>query len=546
MSAHGHKHGLHGGIPLDAHAANRFSICNVQTGLFPTGNKQATSSSAAEARSESAIAINPLDTRNFVGASKKFIDPSIYLFKLGPVYTFDAGSTWHESTLPMHHDWDGMTDPTVAFDHFGNAFLVGEPLTFDMAKAHTGADITGHGMYVYRSQDGGKTWNDPIELTTATSDDKQWVICDNNPGSPHYGNVYVVWAAWGPLRFCRSTDHGAHWHGKGQDPPGTSLVSFAFAPELSVSADGTLHILWHNDGGTTVQYLRSTDGGQSFSQVQTVVQGVVSLRGNLPETHGWPHFENGTFRVMTLATSCVAPDGVLVVAWDDMREGRSRIYYRRSTDGGSTWDGPASGQPLLPQVTYGDTHCFHPQIVATGTGVVGCAYYTFGPKPGGQFLIDVQLAASWDDAASFPWFVTVTDHPWDPALDAPKSHGDPAVDFIGEYFGLDADEEDFALLWTDTRTGVQELFSDVVRTKKITCPHIPELVGDILFGVTQDGGGVIVVGGKIIHIPPRGPLVEALRALAELDAASGDDVEALRKQAAAALRAAAEEVAGQR
>jgi hypothetical protein len=198
-----------------------------------------------------------------------------------------------------------------------------------------------------------------------------------------------------------------------------------------------------------------------------------------------------------------------------------------------------SGRPLLPQVTFGDTHCFHPQIVATKTGVVGCAFYTFGPKPGSKHLIDVQLAASWDDGASFPWFITVTDHPWDPLLDAPKSHGDPDVDFIGEYFGLDADEEDFALLWTDTRTGVQELFSDIVRTKRITSPHIPELVGDILFGVTQDGGGLIIVGGKVIPVPPREPLVKALEALADLNEASKDDAAAKQKEAAAALRAAA-------
>lgn len=31
------------------------------------------------------------------------------------------------------------------------------------------------------------------------------------------------------------------------------------------------------------------------------------------------------------------------------------------------------------------------------------------------------------------------------------------------------------------------------------------IVAQILFGVTQDGGGVEIVGGKLIHVPPRGP-----------------------------------------
>lgn len=525
---------------------NRFGLDTVQTGLFPGQDRKATSSSALESRSESVIAINPLNELNMVGASKKFIDPAKYHFKLGPIYTFDGGQTWHESTLPLEQGWDGMTDPTVAFDTFGHAFLVGEPLKFDPD------DIEGLGMAVYRSSDGGVTWEQPFRLTTTTSDDKQWVLCDNNPGSPHCGNVYVTWAANSPLRFARSTDHGATWKGKGNDPPGTTLTGYAFAPDISISSDGTLHILWHNDGSNSIQYLRSTDGGVSFEPIKQVVTGVVSLRGHLPITNGWPHFDGGKFRVLTLVTSCTAPGGRLIVAWADMREGRSRIYYRRSNDKGITWDGPASGQPLLPNVNYGDFECFHPQIACTtATGVVGCSFYVFGkwrliPSArqerrrargsvvGAEILdqtyrIHVQIAGSWDLGKTFPQFVTVTDSPWDPLVNPPFSHGDPQVHFIGEYFGLDAGDEDFAVLWTDTRTGVQELFSDVIGTKRIKHRHIPELVADILIGVAEDGGGWIVIGGKLYKVPPRGPLVRLLEALSEDNALETADLKAIQK-----------------
>jgi hypothetical protein len=506
-----------GGIDLhDLFARlNRYGLWNVEVGLFPTGNVRATNSAPNEARSESCIAINRKDSSNLVGASKKFIDPAIYLHKLGPIYTFDGGDTWHESTLPMQPGWDGMTDPTVAYDRHGHAFLVGEPETFDHTKVGTSGDVTGHGMYVYRTSDGGKTWEQPKQLTTDTTDDKQWVVCDTHPSSPHYGNVYVAWGAAEPLKFARSTDHGVTWTGRGADPPGSLLVPFSYAPDLSVSADGTLHIMWHNEGGTTINYIRSTDGGNTFEPQQTIVSGLTSLRNGLPITDGWPHFDHGKFRVITIATSCAGSGGVVVVAWADIREGRSRIYYRRSLDHGATWEGPASGQPLLPTVSFGDTHCFHPQIQANGTGVIGCAYYTFGLEAG-QYLINVQLAASWDDAATFSDFVTVTEQGWDPLLHPPFSHGDPNVHFIGEYFGLDADHEDFALLWTDTRTGYQELWSDVVRTKRVQShgPRIPELAATIIAGVVQDGGGWIIVGGKLIRVPPRGPVFEALIELA--------------------------------
>ena len=269
----------------DLHS-NRFGLDTVLTGLFPGKDKRATtSSSPLEARSESAIAINPLNELNMVGASKKFFDPDNYKFILAPIYTFDGGQTWHESTLPMHDDWNGMSDPTVAFDSFNHAFLVGEPIHYPTTPLH------GLGMVVYRSSDCGVTWEQPIQLHLDSYDDKQWVQCDNNPDSPHYGNVYVAWAAHTALHFARSTDHGENWTGRGNDPPGATIAGTnAFAPDISISADGTLHMFWHMDGGSTIQYLRSTDGGASFEPLKEIVTGVHSLRGNLPISWGLSAF----------------------------------------------------------------------------------------------------------------------------------------------------------------------------------------------------------------------------------------------------------------
>ncbi len=479
-------------------------IATITYGLFPSSTHQATSSAPNQSRSESAVAIDVQQPDRIVGASKKFTEPANYRFGVAPVYTADSGVTWHESTLPMKQGWDGMTDPTVAFDAFGNAFLVGEPLKF-------GTGLTGLGMVVYRSTDGGKTWEQPKTLTVDTEDDKQWVQCDNNPSSPHFGNVYVVFGANGPLRFSRSLDHGNTWKGKGSDPPGTDLVESAFAPDIAISPDGTLHLFWHPDGEADIRYLRSTDGGETFEPVKVVAQGISSLRNHLPEQDGWTHFEHGKFRVITIVTSCAGSGDEVVVAWADMREGRSRVYYRRSHDKGLTWEGPASGQPLLPGSSYGDANCFHPQIACTGTGVVGCTFYVFGKAPDGRYLIDVELAASWNVGTTFDPAITVSDQGWDPLVNAPKSHGVAAVDFIGDYFGLDASDHAFALLWTDTRTGVQELRSAVVDTEHVNFKRIPLEGVTIVVGVIQDGGGWVIIGGKLVRVPPRSPLIRLLR-----------------------------------
>ena len=443
-------------------ASNRVSLRNGHSGLFRTGNRKATAGTTSQPRSESCIAVNPNNAQNLIGVSKKFTDPAAYLFKIGVIYTFDGGDTWTEADLPVDPAWDCLTDPWVAFDHLGNAFLVVEPDRFHPDKQHSVDSLDAFGMYVYRSQDGGRSWEQPKLLDADSRDDKQCVACDDNPQSPFYGNVYVVWGAFAPLKFARSTDHGESWQGQAGGQVGEiAHVDPTYAPELSISSDGTLHILWHVPGSAAIYYVRSTDGGNSFERPKRVVEGVHSLSGHLPTVGGFPQFPGANFRVLTMVTDCVSSGQVLLVAWADMREGHSRIYYRCSLDNGITWQGPSGGQPLLPDVSFGDSQCFHPQVAATPSGVIGCAFYTYGPEAEGR-LIQVRLAASWDHGATFSELITVSDRPWDPLVNAPYSYGMSETRFIGDYFGLAACAEAFALLWTDTRTGVQELFFDRV------------------------------------------------------------------------------------
>jgi hypothetical protein len=169
----------------------------------------------------------------------------------------------------------------------------------------------------------------------------------------------------------------------------------------------------------------------------------------------------GTFRVLTLATCAAGNGGTLTIAWADYREGKSRIYYAYSHNQGATWLSPASGQPLLTggSVPGGDRHDFHPQLASRANGSLGCAYYEYGPKwTSGPRLIDVDLAVSTTNGASFTDVRRVTDRAWDPAVDAPWSHGFSTTTFIGDYFGLAGNPSGWSVFWTDTRTGIQEMF----------------------------------------------------------------------------------------
>jgi hypothetical protein len=82
--------------------------------------------STFNARSESAIAVNPGNPSNIVGSSKRFTNPQTYDFSLAAYASFDGGTSWVEAPpLGLLPGWAGVSDPTLAWDGAGNVYLVG-------------------------------------------------------------------------------------------------------------------------------------------------------------------------------------------------------------------------------------------------------------------------------------------------------------------------------------------------------------------------------------------------------------------------------------
>jgi hypothetical protein len=492
------------------------------------------SSTQHHARSESVVSINPWNHDNLVAASKRFRNLHTYDFTIEAAVSFDGGKTWDPSFLPLHRDWGvdpGLSDPALAWDMHGWVYLVVGPHwnSNDPTDAVGTPPLgpIGIGTWVYISQNGGKSWEQPIKISDNRDDDKQWAASDLTPASPHYGNVYAAWGANTPLHFATSRNPGIAWQGPGGTTPSLStLAGNTYSPEVSVGPDGTIYIFWHIPKSTSIQLVKSTDGGQSFTAPTNVVTGMTGIHSHAPyDPKGdWPHFPGGKFRVLTLVTGCVVDLNTLIVAWADYRDGVSRIYYRRSTNGGVNWEGPDAGQPLLgaPIVSASTAHEFHPQILALPNGTVGCAFYAFGPVfspyitvhggSGVRYLVDVVLVASLDRGVTFSLRESVCDKAWDPAVGAPWAHGDPNVTFIGEYFGLDADQYTFRVVWTDTRTGIQELFYAEAYVQTSITEFEPMLHSDTVFIPTHTEGGVLFdrKTGKVFPIPYPEWTLEAL------------------------------------
>jgi hypothetical protein len=517
-----------------------------QKGLFPGSNVLVTQAAPNEPRSESAIVVDPSNPDRLLGASKRFLQPHNYVFSLGAVFSDDGGATWKDLptfATPANHDV--YTDPSATFDTAGDAWVMGDP-GFHQAGSQQFADSLGcHGvediqtthMLAQKSGDDGANWTPlPIFAPRCKDDDKGWLLCDNSLdvtispyphpkpywASPYHGRLYAIWGANTNLRFARSLDGGQSWKGVGTQSAGADCGPYSYAPDISIGRNGTIHAFWHLPGTDSIQYLRSKDGGETFEGDGTIVNGFPNPRPlvtGLTDIHKgitnrvgsdpanmWPAFEGSNFRVLTIVASCCFGSNGVAIAWADAEGGHSRIYYRLSIDGGDTWVGPARGTPMLPNLV-GDSHQFHPQLAATGSGVLGCAMYSYSKtaRPGNQPGISVLVAGSFDEGATWE-FKPITDQPWDPAISAPWAHGDSNVTFIGEYFGFDAGKSEFHVLWTDTRHGNQDLYYARVDTEQEK-NWLPELVATYVSpGVSRDGGGFVIINGHIIRIPPWDPL----------------------------------------
>jgi hypothetical protein len=472
-------------------------------------------------RSESNLAANPLNADNMVGASKDFTDPATYQFSIRAYATFDGGQTWQQappfallSDPDPNKVWAGLSDPVAAWDDAGNCYVVGLPFPAQTSPYA----YTGLGIAVYKSTDGGLSWTVPNFIHQDIGDDKQWAAGDTNPTSPHHGNVYAVWDSPQGLAFARTTDHGSTWIGFGTQPAGTPLVASSFGPQVAVGSDGTVYVVFRE--GASIQFVKSTDGGDTFSPSPgTLATGITPLTSPpLASPNGFPELPGGTFRVVTLPTCCTGEGRTVVVAWADYREGVSRIYYQCSQDGGDSWLLSPSGMPLLPSgIRPGaDQHDFHPQLAVNPIGQIGCAFYEFGPKKaGGPPLIDVILALSQDGTAFWRREV-VTDEPWDPTVDAPLSRGASGTTFIGDYFGLAGTSLGFFPFWTDTRTGIQEIFtarSDalVPNLKDMDLREAEETIRSVSLTLKVTGvGDVVLQRPQADSVVPVGSIVQVI------------------------------------
>jgi hypothetical protein len=292
------------------------------------------------------VAVSPRDPRIAVAVAHDGRFPDGGAVDITHAWTRDGGRTWHHAPMPyltaaVGGVWDRASDPVAAFGPDGSVYV--STLLFTL-----GCDSA---VAVSRSTDGGRTFGRPVlahaSHTCAVSDDKNWLVVDTSPRSPHRGRLYQFWTPFlydaegnntgAPQALRWSDDRGRHW---------SRTVLISAADSFSQNSQPMIQ----PDGTITDSYLDfGTAGGR---------EGPESRIGAKAETD---------------ATPAAAPQGDLLVA-------------RTSRDGGAHWsakttithdagEGPAGVRCCLPSATadprtgrlYAAWESADPAVVALST-----------------------------------------------------------------------------------------------------------------------------------------------------------------------------------
>lgn len=433
---------------------------------------------------EPSVAVNPMDPSTIIVVSHDYTVDGFALFR-----SFDGGNTFSYSILLSPPGFDFLSDPIVDFG-LNNLSLISAIAVNESVSPEESTIV------VFRSTDGGHTYSDAIIVSTEVGmgifDDKEYLAIDKSPESPFEGNAYVSYTRFteNPLfgfnrqiLFQRSLDGGLTW----QLPvPITSVIPiypFVQGSAVQVGPKGEVYVAWieFGDFNASFQIRRSDDGGITFGPTVTISPFFL-----VPFTFD-PEVPNWEFRVPTFAFLAVDRSGCfgsaefarVYAVWQAEVDGNAHIFLSFSDDGGITWTAPirVDNSPV-------NTQNFFPFVtVSPFSGTVTVIYYTNRVSP---TLMDVFLAVSVDGGLTFPENTRITDVSFDPNAD--PSFGVPSR-FIGDYIFSAIippslpEPEKLVSVWTDTRTGDQQIWADIselplAQIPVITCPDDIRVLND--------------------------------------------------------------------
>ncbi len=417
------------------------------------------------------VAASPVDPAQLIGAAIAFIGPDNRNATL-PYASRDGGNTWFPTLLPEQVRLGGA-DPQVIFDATGAAHL---------ATLANVVDSTGRpraGLHVYRSLDGGSTW-EPVRDLGVSYDHPQLVADPRNRGGGARLYIGVLYGRDYTVGVFRSEDGGRTYRGPQVATRAAAGAGINVA-NLLVLSDGALFVPFSAfeiepekraaAESSEFSFVLSEDGGRSFSDATHIGWQVHGGGNALELRRELGHVAVPQFPVYATDPRLGPFQDRIYVAWNDYRTGPSRILFSYSADRGETWT------PAVEVAPAPDGEQYQPTIAVNRDGVVGLlwldtrdagsdwrshAWFTASPDGGRTFLPPARVSteASWPLTAG-----NVRPMPsWFPSTEGPARLGTISAGSRwangGDYIGLAADAGGaFHPFWPDSRTGEYQIWT---------------------------------------------------------------------------------------
>lgn len=388
------------------------------------------------------LARNPTDAANVVLAHR--VDQPRFDCRLH--VSVDDATTWQETTVPQPPDSGSKCyAPNVAFGADGTLFVSYVVLAVPGNMPNS--------VWVASSTDGGRTLSKPRQATGPRAFQVNIVA---HPGIPdHLALTWLQAADTATLSFpeagypivtARSEDGGRTW----TEPVQVSAAdrSRVLAPASAIGVDGEHYVLYLDVRDDRLDYhggheghggpahpgpwelvvARSTDGGRTWSE-RTVDDELVPIDRYLVFLPPLP--------------SLAVAGGRLYAAFHDQRGGDADVWLWTSGDAGQTWSEPLRVNDNGP----GDDTSQHlPQLAVAPNGRLDVVYYDRRADPDDR-LTEVSLQSSADGGATFTPRLNLSDV----AFNSGGSWSHWESPERGSRLALLSDDEQALAAWADMR-----------------------------------------------------------------------------------------------
>jgi hypothetical protein len=393
-------------------------------------------------RSESDIRINFFNPTQVIAASNNIGGSG----QQGQYYSSDSGATWGQTTLPLQTGDSFHSDPAVDWRSDGSAWAA----TMGINSAGSVLKVQG-----YKSTTAGQTWSfDGTISGSQTNTDKELIWIDHSATSSFKDNIYVCWHNGNPAFVNRrTTAWGTPIQVSGAETTGTGIGC-----DVKTNSAGDVFMFYPDTGSSKIYYVKSTNGGVSWSAPAAAATTIDSYDIGVPSFNSrraliyasGAAYKSGTkdnvyvaWTDLTGATGCTAPANE--PGSNTASTCKTRIWVARSTNGGSTW----SKAMINNQASLNDQYNQWLAVDET-TGRVSVMYYDT-VNDAGRKKVDVYYQSSSDDGATWSTPLKVTTA----MTDETSATADSGNQF-GDYNGLSGYNNKFFPSWTDHRNNAKE------------------------------------------------------------------------------------------